>query len=513
MEVRLIGAIDYKKLHEELKRRNVENCDEIIEYIKTLEVEMRSNKVAAAAALSRFNGDVLEILGLREDKSLEENSKYANRVMKVGHTSISDHDFLTFAIKDASIFIEQMIIAERFSGFTIKSRRMVDFSHAGYYNVPDFYDVSGRVIAQNEEAKKLYKEHMDKLFAKYSEFVNAGIPTEDARYIMPYCAHSNMLMTIDANTMMRMIIAYTKTYLAEIQELREFGEQLLAIARENNAYFVSLVDAIPYQGRDTVRDKIMDKFDLPNYRVLDHSHMVNSSHNIDNTILASALARRFNIAFDEALAKVSVASLETKEELMREIIFKSDGLELSQVTFQFQIPLSFAILTHLTRHRTHDILPPNFVPNVDLGQYKIPKSLHDANMATEMEHVFEENQAVHDYFKDVLKVRDEDLVHFTLAGNLINVLTNMDGKTFQHICELRECRRAQWETQDMAHDMHREVDSLEDAAIYSSLLGPSCVTKGNCPEGRQCCGYINEIRGLTQEEKKKKLLYDTKKNN
>lgn len=54
---------------------------------------------------------------------------------------------------------------------------------------------------------------------------------EDARFILPYCYYSNIMMGIDAHTLKDMIIKFTKTKYAKIEELRLFGERLKEIAR------------------------------------------------------------------------------------------------------------------------------------------------------------------------------------------------------------------------------------------------------------------------------------------
>lgn len=143
MKIELLGALDYAKLKRILKG---ENAEEIISQIEQLEAERKTSIVSATADLSRFDGNVFEVLGASENQSFQENIKHIKRVIKLGHESITDHDYCVFAIQDVSPVIEQTIIAERFSSFTIKSRREVDFSKVGYYT-PAFRDVMGKVLS------------------------------------------------------------------------------------------------------------------------------------------------------------------------------------------------------------------------------------------------------------------------------------------------------------------------------------------------------------------------------
>ena len=66
---------------------------------------------------------------------------------------------------------------------------------------------------------------------------------------------------------------------------------------------------------------------------------------------------------------------DAKEKLMQNILHKEERRELEQVSFSFQIPISLSILTHLTRHRMHALLVPEFTPMWDLNNYVTPEKI------------------------------------------------------------------------------------------------------------------------------------------
>ena len=76
----------------------------------------------------------------------------------MGHKSIIEHDYLVFAISDVTPIIEQTIIGNRLTSFTIKSRREVDFRTAGFYT-PEFRDSNLNIHPQNEQLKEKYQKH------------------------------------------------------------------------------------------------------------------------------------------------------------------------------------------------------------------------------------------------------------------------------------------------------------------------------------------------------------------
>ena len=110
------------------------------------ELNGRIKKVAAAGKISRSPGNVFEVIDSCDD--YESNLKLVKRIIKMGHKSIIEHDYLVFALNDVTPIIEQTIIGYRLTSFTIKSRREVDFRTAGFY-VPEFRNKAGEIHEKN----------------------------------------------------------------------------------------------------------------------------------------------------------------------------------------------------------------------------------------------------------------------------------------------------------------------------------------------------------------------------
>ena len=121
------------------------------------ELESRIQRVASAGKLSRFKGNVFEVL--ESCNNYENNLKLIKRIIGMGHKSIIEHDYLVFALVDVSPIVEQTIIGNRLTSFTIKSRREVDFRNVGYY-IPDFRNNKMELHAKNDELKEKYIKHM-----------------------------------------------------------------------------------------------------------------------------------------------------------------------------------------------------------------------------------------------------------------------------------------------------------------------------------------------------------------
>lgn len=446
--------------------------------------------VATAGAISRFPGNVYEIY--EKNNSYEENIKYIQRVISLGHNSITDHDYLVFGIKDVSPIVEQILIEERFSSFTIKSRREVSFSDAGFYT-PDFHNVDGTVHKDNELLKKYYNGHMKSLFESYNRFMKAGIPREDARFILPYCFHSNIVMGIDAHVLMNMIISFTKGKYSNVDELKKFGEELYKIMEVRAPYLKKTIDNSKCVPKDLIRDELDGNPKIRNHsrKILGKPILLSCSQDTDRDIFVSALMRVYGYEYDKA-NEIYLNNVKDNQELKNKLIklISLSKEELKQVNFRFQVPISYASLTHLTRHRTHHLLIPDFVPVDNLNQYKIPNSIIENDYDIRYREIFRDNEMLYQAFKH-WGVREEDLIYFHLSGNTTNVVCNMDGATLEHIASLRCCNRAQWEIREVVNEMVKLVG--EKSEYYRSILGPTCEVYRECHEGKRSCGKIKQL--------------------
>lgn len=497
MKVELAGPLNYDKLSQYLESegRSEEEIKREIDYIKELIKERTASLVATAGTISRYKGNVFENFEEKEQSTKDKNLKTIQNIIGLGHDSITDHKYYIFLVSGVSMLMEQILIDERFSSFTIKSRREVNFSKDGIV-LPTFRDKNYNILANNADIREEYNRHSNILFRKYSEFIEKGMKNEDARFILPYSLNSNIVMGFDTHTLKDIIIKFTKTKYRKIKELNELGEKLYEIAQENFSFIIPEIDKVQIDENDDIKSFLSAYIEPEQYKILDSPRLINHSDKIDDMILISCIMRNYQYTLEHAIRVYEEASKmdpNFKINLMRKIAFKGDRKELAQVNFEFQIPLSYAVLTHLTRHRTHPIMVPDFT-NIDLTQYKIPPKIEkNTSLLQEYKKIFELNLKEYSKFKQY-GICDEDLIYFIIGGNMTNAMTNLDGKTLAHILALRECDKAQWETRQMALGLHREIDKLEDAQIFSKILGPTCVTQHFCKEGKESCGRIKTLK-------------------
>ena len=77
------------------------------------------------------------------------------------------------------------------------------------------------------------------------------------------------------------------------------------------------------------------------------------------------------------------------------------------------------------------------------------------------------------------------------------MVVTMNARELNHFFALRCCNRAQWEIRDVAWQMLKLAH--EAAPALFDECGPECL-RGRCPEGKMCCGRMDEVRARYDRE-------------
>ncbi|MBQ8681369.1 MAG: FAD-dependent thymidylate synthase [Bacilli bacterium] len=463
------------------------------------EIEKRLQIVASAGALSRADGTVTQVFENRYN--YEANLKLARAVVGYGHKSIAEHDYVVFAIEDVTPIIEQTLIGYRLTSFTIKSRRNVDFRNVGFY-IPTFKDANGNILANNNKLQEEYITYMQSLFEKYGDWVDEEIPVEDCRYILPYSYHSNIIMGCDCNELLRITSDLLYGKLSHIDELKDLGEKFKKMIEDNAPYLTRALlkeeNKEYYIEHFNYLDELVNNTNMITGELFDSVNMTNYTNDADLEVLYNIIMSRYQVRREcaiEILHQIELVAPNIKTEMIKSLFKSKNQRELEQVTFSFEFAISLAVLTHITRHRMHSLLVPEFVPMWNLENYIIPKTVAK-NHEDEYHKIFANNALMVEHFKEQ-GVRDEDLIYFYLSGNACNVYTTMNARTLMWISRMRTCNKAQWEIRDIVGQMVEEANSV--APLIGSGLGPYCKSDGICPEGKDSC----KKRGVVIKKKEK----------
>ena len=113
-----------------------------------------------------------------------------NRVISSGHYSTIEHIQVSFAISNISRACSHQLVRHRHMSFSQKSQRYVKEKGQFDYIIPE-------IIENNPEMKEKFCDFMKKISDFYLEMVESGIPSEDARAILPNAATTSMVASLN----------------------------------------------------------------------------------------------------------------------------------------------------------------------------------------------------------------------------------------------------------------------------------------------------------------------------
>ncbi|MFZ0966136.1 MAG: FAD-dependent thymidylate synthase [Candidatus Bathyarchaeia archaeon] len=145
--------------------------------------------VCATAALtsSKSYGASQILQKLTKDKA----RKIVERIISLGHYSVIEHAYFTFSIEDISRAFTHQLVRHRMASYIEQSQRYVKYDDVKHFVVP-------KTIRENRESKKIYESALTQVFETYRKLLNLGVPKEDARFILPNAAITNILVTMNA---------------------------------------------------------------------------------------------------------------------------------------------------------------------------------------------------------------------------------------------------------------------------------------------------------------------------
>ncbi|HDO19183.1 MAG TPA: FAD-dependent thymidylate synthase [Thermoplasmatales archaeon] len=144
--------------------------------------------IAAALTHSKKKPDEVEKMN---DSDL---MKILSHVIDLGHTSVVEHANFTFAISGVSRALTHQLVRHRIASYSQQSQRYVKFDEVSY--------VIPTSIEKNKELKRRYEEFMNRIWSEYNFLLDSGIPEEDARYVLPNAAKTNIIVTMNARSLL-----------------------------------------------------------------------------------------------------------------------------------------------------------------------------------------------------------------------------------------------------------------------------------------------------------------------
>jgi thymidylate synthase (FAD) len=136
--------------------------------------------------------------------------------------TLLDHVMYMFEIEDVSRVTTHQLVRHRAASYDQESQRFSAATREGA--------VTPATIQSNKAATQAYEEGLKAVYEAYEKMVAAGVPKEDARYVLPNAIKTKILMTVSAKALMH--IVWQRTALQAQWEIRKLTTELLRCAQE-----------------------------------------------------------------------------------------------------------------------------------------------------------------------------------------------------------------------------------------------------------------------------------------
>ncbi len=164
---------------------------------------------------------------LMETMPPERVQSVLSTIMKSGHFSTLEHVSYTFAVDGVSRALTHQLVRHRLASFNQQSQRYVKF--AG-----DVQVVKPPTVSADEQAEKTFDEAIEAVVDAYHKLLEAGIPAEDARYLLPNAAETKIVITMNIRELLHFLSL--RCCNRAQWEIREMAHRMLELVRPTAPY-------------------------------------------------------------------------------------------------------------------------------------------------------------------------------------------------------------------------------------------------------------------------------------
>lgn len=151
-----------------------------------------------------------------------------------GHESVAEHASFSFAISGVSRALTHQLIRHRLASYSQQSQRYVNMDEFEYVTPVTIKDSDKRIWMTSHEdwipMLDAYDSLMNDIQETYEQMVEAGIPEEDARYILPNACCTNIVVSMNARELRHFFALRCCTRAQE--EIRELANRMLELCKE-----------------------------------------------------------------------------------------------------------------------------------------------------------------------------------------------------------------------------------------------------------------------------------------
>ncbi|MDO9509464.1 MAG: FAD-dependent thymidylate synthase [Thermovirgaceae bacterium] len=183
--------------------------------------------VAAAARLCYSDASAGDLVGKMKGEDI---SRFIDHLRGSGHLSPFEHAVFTFAVDGISRVCTHQLVRHRLASYSQQSQRYVEMKDPEAVVPPS--------ISSNPAAREIFDRKIRESHEAYKDMIAAGIPREDARYILPHGWMTKIVVTMNARELHHF---FSMRLCRRAQwEIRCLAREMLAIVRDKAPCLFSL---------------------------------------------------------------------------------------------------------------------------------------------------------------------------------------------------------------------------------------------------------------------------------
>ncbi|HLJ84984.1 MAG TPA: FAD-dependent thymidylate synthase [Candidatus Eremiobacteraceae bacterium] len=194
--------------------------------VALLEKSPNPTAMTATAARTCYSANSPEAITKRWADRHDDMVKTVDRVRAAGHHSTLEHNIYIFGVTGLSRAATHQLVRHRHLQFDQQSQRYLAFKNA------EFPYVKPKRIASLPALSARFDALMAEIGATYEAMIAAGIPGEDARFVLPNAAASQLVVSGNARAWYEFLSLRTCN-MAQ-WEIREMSFQVLRILKRED---------------------------------------------------------------------------------------------------------------------------------------------------------------------------------------------------------------------------------------------------------------------------------------
>jgi thymidylate synthase (FAD) len=148
--------------------------------------------IAAAARLCYAPVGAAELLETMSDEAVR---RVLRTILSSGHSSALEHASYTFAIDGVSRAMTHQLVRHRLASYNQQSQRYVAYADEPTFIVPPGLDADPAL-------RDAFLDSCRASFLAYRALLDAGVPAEDARYVLPNATETKIVVTMNVRELM-----------------------------------------------------------------------------------------------------------------------------------------------------------------------------------------------------------------------------------------------------------------------------------------------------------------------